>query len=302
MNSKYQKPHFMCIGPEKTGTTWLYNTLIQHPQLYLPPVKEIRYFWERAFLPDENLIKRFTSSHWHCFAYRKYLQERTKFYAKNINSIFSLDKALWKRLSWDFKYLFFPHTETWYYSLFQDGLNKVIGDIDPLCYRIPESEINHISRMFPDLKIIILIRNPIDRSWSKAKMNLCRNTNLKLEEVKQEEFYDHFEQEFNRLPSYKNLIDLWTKYFPLENVHVNFYDKLADDPFIFLTEICDFLQVDVNQTPDSIRHKLSQRVNQGLEISIPKNYLNYLKKLYSNCIEETFTYNQIYPKRWTGTI
>jgi hypothetical protein len=44
---------FVCIGPQRTGTTWLYESLQQHPRLYVPEaVKETMFFdrrYERGF-------------------------------------------------------------------------------------------------------------------------------------------------------------------------------------------------------------------------------------------------------------
>jgi hypothetical protein len=43
-------PDFLVIAPPRSGTTWLYENLRQHPELYLPEVKEVRYFdteWRR---------------------------------------------------------------------------------------------------------------------------------------------------------------------------------------------------------------------------------------------------------------
>lgn len=37
-------PDFAIIGTEKGGTTWLYDVLRAHPNLFLPDVKEIHYF------------------------------------------------------------------------------------------------------------------------------------------------------------------------------------------------------------------------------------------------------------------
>jgi hypothetical protein len=37
-------PQFLGIGAVKAGTTWLHRNLYQHPELYLPPVKPVRYF------------------------------------------------------------------------------------------------------------------------------------------------------------------------------------------------------------------------------------------------------------------
>lgn len=45
-------PNFLIIGAAKAGTTGLYYTLKQHPQIYLSPVKEPRYFFLKDGIPD----------------------------------------------------------------------------------------------------------------------------------------------------------------------------------------------------------------------------------------------------------
>lgn len=42
------KPTFLFIGPDKTGSTWLYEILLRHPLCYVPPVKDI-YFFDRYY-------------------------------------------------------------------------------------------------------------------------------------------------------------------------------------------------------------------------------------------------------------
>lgn len=37
-------PDFLFISPPKTGTTWLAKHLARHPQIFIPPEKEVRYF------------------------------------------------------------------------------------------------------------------------------------------------------------------------------------------------------------------------------------------------------------------
>ena len=37
-------PNFLIIGAAKSGTTALYHYLKQHPQIYMSPVKEPRFF------------------------------------------------------------------------------------------------------------------------------------------------------------------------------------------------------------------------------------------------------------------
>lgn len=37
-------PTFLVIGAEKSGTTWLFDVLARHPDIYLPDTKELSFF------------------------------------------------------------------------------------------------------------------------------------------------------------------------------------------------------------------------------------------------------------------
>lgn len=53
-----QHPDFIIIGAEKAGTTWLHDRLEEHPEVFLPPVKELHYF--NRFDSNLNEIDNFT--------------------------------------------------------------------------------------------------------------------------------------------------------------------------------------------------------------------------------------------------
>jgi|GEM_PF-1480149 len=42
--SRLTLPNFILVGAARAGSTFLYNTLIQHPDVFLPPRKELQYF------------------------------------------------------------------------------------------------------------------------------------------------------------------------------------------------------------------------------------------------------------------
>ena len=54
-------PNFLCIGVMRSGTTWLYEVLKSHPEIYITPyLKEINFFtdhystclnWYKNFFP-----------------------------------------------------------------------------------------------------------------------------------------------------------------------------------------------------------------------------------------------------------
>lgn len=55
-------PSFLYIGPPKSASTWLYETLRAHPQIFVPSAKDLYYFdryydrgpeWYAGFFPDQ---------------------------------------------------------------------------------------------------------------------------------------------------------------------------------------------------------------------------------------------------------
>lgn len=42
------KPDFLFIGPDKSGSTWLYEAFRRHPEIFVPTVKDI-YFFDRYY-------------------------------------------------------------------------------------------------------------------------------------------------------------------------------------------------------------------------------------------------------------
>ena len=54
-------PSFVCIGAQKAGTTWLYDNLRPHPEVWLPQVKEIHFF--DTVCPHEQLLGVETHNH-----------------------------------------------------------------------------------------------------------------------------------------------------------------------------------------------------------------------------------------------
>src|SRR5262245_35892061 len=63
-------PNFLGLGGQRCGSTWLYDLLRSHPQIYIPYLKEIHFFkdktnyrrglkWYEKFFPDEATASRY---------------------------------------------------------------------------------------------------------------------------------------------------------------------------------------------------------------------------------------------------
>lgn len=151
-------PHFVCIGAQKAGTTWLHSNLRKHQELWLPPIKEIHYFdyKENNFSPA--LKQQFFDNSRQNRRWRRIAINRLKVNCKSPNI---------QRLLWDRNYLFNrQNNDDWYSSLFELGRGKIIGEITPAYSTLNSSSVAHIHKLMPELKIIFMMRNPIERAWS----------------------------------------------------------------------------------------------------------------------------------------
>jgi len=72
-------PDFLCVGPEKTGTTWLFDHLMAHDSIAMPKLKEIKYFYEDYYAHREKPIPRLLNRDgWHRWRYRRLVKETLK--------------------------------------------------------------------------------------------------------------------------------------------------------------------------------------------------------------------------------
>ena len=288
-------PDFICIGAHKTGTTWLYETLKRHPEVYLPPVKEIRYFWERYSWPHQQVIGRFTGRTWLNSWYRATLKTKAKHYLRHIIQL----PRRRHDLIWDIRFFFLPHTDRWYASLFTHARPpRKGGDISPQYFSLPEKVVCRIHSLYPCARIIILLRNPVDRVWSWAKMVLCKNTNKTPDQVSDEEFYEFFDSIYELVPSYMAVVNKWKCHFSDQQVFVGFYDQLLESPFDLYREISQFIGIDVEKTPQQVVDMLSEQHNVGLKYDVPRRYAIYLTQQYEACVEEVCQSYRPFPQRW----
>jgi len=273
---KIRNPCFICVGPEKTGTSWLYAALASHPEVRMPPVKELRYFYDSVAYPDESLRERFSKAgDWHSREYRAYVAERLAAYKRN---------PFQRQLYWDLKYLFGRRSIRWYLSLFDR--EKIAGDISPQYFSLPDSQIAAIARHLSWVKILILLRDPVDWSWSFARMSLIKDR----ASVPRDALERFFLEYKNYYPTV-DAIERWKRHFPPERFFVGFFDRLCDAPQLFFDEVSTFIGL------KSHNAKLAP-VNRGIDKPVTPEIRSYLSTLWLPEIERLCEVYSPYPQRW----
>ena len=299
-NMKTKKgPTFICIGPQKTGTTWLYVNLKSHPQVFLPNIKETRYLWERKRYKDNSFFDRLRLS-----SQDFHFREITHFFIQRmyVNGINSLKLSLnFNELLWELKYFLFKHTDDLYVYLFSPKKGIITGDISPQYWqKLEENDIRELSTLFPHLKVIILLRNPIERIWSHAKHCLVKYPSPLREqkEVSEADFVNFFKK--NSKLGYLTLIYRWRKYFPKNNIHINYFDQLVEDPKVLYEQICTFLNIDFDQFTKKKFSDLKNIQNKGVDLEMPDHFAKYLAELNKKQIDELCEHFYPYPQKWAN--
>ena len=199
---------------------------------------------------------------------------------------------------------YFYKSINWYCKYFKGAKKtQVTGEITPCYSALSERKIKLIHKMNPKLKVILLLRNPIERAWSQAVMNLVKRkkANIAIVDlfsimklaastrkkdfhlIKNEEFIAHFNHPRSiERGNYLNILKKWGKYFPNNQIFIGDYNQLKISPDKLLNEIFDFLGI--KQVTEWNNYPLHSRINSTKRerTRIPHELYEYLSGIYSN--------------------
>ena len=225
--------HFLGIGAQKAGTTWLYTMLAQHPQIGFPAGKEV-HFWNRAE---------------------------------------SLDVA-------------------WYHKCFAEGGRNgaLFGEITPAYAILSPERVRRICDELPSVRLLYLIRNPIERAWSSALMALGR-AEMTIEEASDQWFIDHFRSRGSlQRGDYERCIRTWRAVYPSEQLLVERYESIATEPRALLGRVARHLGVDPDAFGCIPEAELKRRVFSGAPHPLRPSLRPALEGLYRDKIRSLCDY------------
>lgn len=243
-NGMIRLPNFLIVGAAKCGTTSLYNYLRQHPEVYAPHNKEPYFF-------ISSIIERLNPND----PMYKGVRRRTKF---------TLDH---------------------YVKLFKRARKeKAIGEASGLYLYYYDVAIPRIRKYLEDVKIIIILRNPVERAFS-AYTHLVRDNIeslpfekcLEIEEKRMKEnwFPLHF---FKDLGFYYKQVKAYSDNF--SKIRIYLYDDFKKHTLDIVKDIYAFLEVDPSFTPEvSIKYNMSGTPRITILHEFLSNYNHPLKKI-----------------------
>lgn len=247
-------PNFLCIGAQRSGTTWLHENLNRHPDIYLPPGKEVHYFDQR-FGPEPH--------RWHPSRVGSLKSREATQQGKKVEKWFHL----------------FADSSTvdddWYAKIFSFAPpSAIIGDITPAYAILPDNGVSHAARLMPEANIIYILRNPVERMVSGAWHELMLGRQEKYLPTL-EEFKSELQGERCRSRSrYSQTIKTWQQYFPSQRLLIIFHDDIVSRPHYVLQKVCEHLKVSYDS---SFFPSVDTKINSNK--AIPAEYLEPARQL-----------------------
>jgi Sulfotransferase family len=271
-------PTFLGIGAPRTGTTWLHANLRKHPEVWLTPVKEVHYFDKRDLRRSDNRY------------YRNHLRKRSRRYRRlrtYRDAVGRGDSGFLRNLRWDVHFFGGRRNNDWYRGVFRPNAGQIAGEITPAYSMLKLDVVREIHGINPDLKVIYLMRDPIERSWSSALMSLSKRGGRPIDDITDDEIMRHFEGAgHTRRSDYLRTLDNWEGVFGRDQVFVGFLDEIQSEPADLLLRVYRFLGVaaDESHIPAAVSAKVNTSPRQ--KSAIPERFRSHLAQMYLPQLEE----------------
>lgn len=165
----------------------------------------------------------------------------------------------------------------WYFKQFpKPRQNKIRGELCP-AYLIDEVAHERIKKYFPNVKIIINLRNPIERLYSiywyckaSVAVKMPQNFDVMVKDYKY----------LNRIKYYPHVLKFFEK-FPSKNIHIIIFSDIKNSPLVVSRKLFKFLGVKSGFYYPFINEKINPAVETKFEpIKIFGNNLYRLLKKY----------------------
>jgi LPS sulfotransferase NodH len=169
----------------------------------------------------------------------------------------------------------------WYRELFAGGEPGVRqGEITPAYAMLEAAVIREIRALNPALRVIYILRNPLERAWSGALMALER-AEMTIEEASDAWFIDHFRSRGSQQRGdYETCLRTWHAVFDPAAVLVLRYEALGAEPRAFVQACCRHIGVDAAFYAGAAGEVLEQRVFAGPGHPVRESLLPALREIY----------------------
>lgn len=253
-------PNFLCIGAQKAGTSWLHQNLREHPDIWMPPIKELQFF-SHMFVEQHRAW-----TGWHIrSSVNRLIGDHLK-QTPTMQTNYGHLRYLVNIASQD------VFTESWYRRIFERPAanGKVTGEITPEYSTIPMDGIHYVQELLGNVKIIYMVRDPVDRALSQLRMNCSRQKKSPETDAEWIELASAWE--IGNRGDYARYVPRWKSVFPESHLLFLPYGMIASEPADLMRDVECFLDIPQFENYTSLR----TRVHAGASMNVPGSVQDFL--------------------------
>lgn len=242
-----------CVGAAKSGTSWLFDVLYQHPECYFPAVKELHY-WDALESGKGGF-------------YRKRMLERLEWLQGRRRAetdpqvIAYQERSLADIQAWLDTFDGTKADHAAYLRFLGEGREgaRVIGDFTPSYALLNTGTFRKMAGLTIPTKFIFVMRDPAERVWSHIRMDAAA-VGQEAAITRLDSYLAGGEHDLAARSNYRRTINQLLKVIPREALHLEFYEHLFTKEAI--ERIFDFLDL-APQQPD-----FAKRVNESTALPL----------------------------------
>lgn len=236
-------PTFVGVGAAKSGTTSFHAYLRQHPDVFMSPIKETNFFSTdidpRDFSPLFERVVRQRRLNLEEYVNGDQRTEHRSAYVRELDH---------------------------YKKLFRFAATaSAVGEISN-SYLYSATAARQIRSLAPDARIVMVLRNPVDRAYSHYLANV--RDGLTIQRFRDE--IDHDQQSRKKgwgishlyvdLGLYHEQVLRYMEVFDRKQLKIVTYDEFVRDPSALMSDIFSFIGVDAEFSVDMTTHHNAARV------------------------------------------
>jgi hypothetical protein len=269
-------PDFLGIGMERAGTSWVFTQLAAHPQIWVPPIKELHFF--DVIDPQARYLKH---------RYRYHLPSRIKQkVAPFMRAAYAHRPEFFKNsyaeyLRWDWRFFTGRFDLDWYASLFDPCFIKgrVAGEMTPAYGDVSPDTMRMMLSVNPQMKFILMMRDPVERLWSGVIHHFRHVQKRDFADVDRDEIMDYLRGSKAVMRSDSAaMIENWRSAVDEAQLFIQPYERIAVDPEGLIADLYGFLGVDADFRPPEVLWRGRVNAYSGADAGVPEYVRDYYRE------------------------
>ena len=255
----------------KAGTGWLYDQLDAHPDFWMPPVKELVYLHQESpkliFVDEDGAPVQRRKMRAALRRAGSPVETRSQSGERRVHRVV-LDERDTGFLKYASTGKNKPMDLEFYAGLFHFKGALKSGDITPPYCNLEGETIARVAQRFPAMKVLLLVRDPVARVWSRICMSHTTqgfDTALLADEAG---FRSHITSthKLGGLSATQTYLR-WRERAPHSEFRFFFFDDLAREPARVRAEILQFLGADPEKQSGAIAPDYNRKAKEKLEMT-----------------------------------